>query len=102
MPREIRVGRWVQTPDGVGIVTAISPDGIGVDHVNDDGQTIILHDDQGRIVRRAYAMSALQPVDQTDIPAVRRNPKAATLSDPISDEENERKNAAIARGEFKE
>jgi hypothetical protein len=93
MPRDMRVGRWVQTPDGIGVVADMGAGRISVDFVGPDGNTE--HS-------RRFPASEITLADLDAIPDSRRNPKPATLSDPISDEENEQKTAAIARGEFKE
>ena len=93
MPRDMRVGRWVQTPDGIGVVADMGGGRISVDFVGPDGNTE---------ASRRFPASEVSLADLDTIPDSRRNPRPSKLSNPISDEENEAKTAAIARGEFRE
>lgn len=95
MPGRMRLGSWMQTPDGVGVLTGLNLDKglFEIDLVDDDGLTT---------TSQTYAIGTIGQASNDAIPASRRTPPRAKLSEPISEEENEAKNRAIAAGTFQE
>jgi hypothetical protein len=93
MARELRRFRWVNTPDGLGIVTDMAAGRVAVDLVDENGETT---------ESKRFPTSEVNLADLDAVPKARLNPKAVQLSEPISEEENKAKTEAILAGMYDE